>query len=423
MDGLPGAGGPHIEPAGVPFEGVIRGCFLFTGERLIPRGGVQIRAGRVAAILGSGEADPAGGEILDLPRALVHPGLLNAHAHLDLSGLEGRIPPGLPFPDWLSRVRCLRAEAGEAGLTDRARAGIRELVASGSTAVVDWSYGGHSEAPLRESGLRSVILWEVIGPWPQRASAAAAAARDWLAARTPGAGIVHGLAPHSPYLATGDLIRECKRLVGMGPFSIHAAELIAEEEFLRHGTGPLRGFLLGVGVPPEAIGPVMMGPVGLLDRLGVLYGALVIHGNFLGAEDIEILRRRRAAVVFCPRSHTYFGRPPHPLPDLLAAGVPVALGTDSSASNCGLSMAEEMREVRRQLPALGAREIFDLGTGVLAARHLPWIPGPGLEPGVRADLAAADVDGGQGDPLEAFLRPGSRAVLTMADGRKLFSVD
>ena len=62
MDGLPGIGGPHIELAGVPFEGVIRGCFLFTGERLIPRGGVRIRAGRVAAILGPEDADPAGGD-------------------------------------------------------------------------------------------------------------------------------------------------------------------------------------------------------------------------------------------------------------------------------------------------------------------------------------------------------------------------
>ncbi|MGH9362435.1 MAG: amidohydrolase family protein, partial [Thermoanaerobaculia bacterium] len=91
---------------------VVRGGWLWTGSRLIARGGVQVEGDTVAALLGERDPDPPGAPVVDLPRALIHPGLLNAHAHLDLSGLEGAIPPGLPFGRWLSRLREERERRG-----------------------------------------------------------------------------------------------------------------------------------------------------------------------------------------------------------------------------------------------------------------------------------------------------------------------
>jgi cytosine/adenosine deaminase-related metal-dependent hydrolase len=385
----------------------------------------------VAAILEKGEPDPTGAELIDLPRALVHPGFWNCHAHLDLSGLSGCLPPGLPFPGWLDRLRGHRRAAGPGGLESAARAGLAELARGGVTGVVDFSYGGNSERPILESGLRALVLREVIGPHGQKAEEASAGARDWLLARRPDPLVSYGLAPHSVYLATGELIRECRRL-SPRVFSIHVAELEAERELVVEGTGELRALLERLALEglaePGALQDYggrgeepVRGPIEWLDRLGALEGALLVHANFLEPGDAELIRSRRAAVVFCPRSHRYFDRPPHPLPDLLRAGVAAALGTDSSASNFGLSMAEEMREAHRLFPSLKPAELFALACGILLGGR-SGIPAAPLEEGRPADLAAAEIPAGTGeaDPLLAFIEEGGANLLTMVEGRILF---
>ncbi len=400
----------------------MRGRWLWTGERLIERGGVRIAGGEVAAIIAGNEPDPPGAEALDLPGALVHPGLFDAHCHLDLSGLGGAIPEGLPFSRWLLSVRELRKGLGEAGLAEAAVRGARDLIEGGATAVVDFSHGGLSEGAVRACGIRAAILHEVIGPSPARAVEAESAAREWLASRDPHPLVAHGLAPHSPYLVTASLLRGCRRLAARRPFSIHAAEIPGERELLLQGTGDLRDLLVEAGVDLSGFEPPGQGPISYLDSLGALEGTLIVHAGSLEPPDLSLLRRRGAAVVFCPRSHRYFGRPPHPLPSLLEAGVPAALGTDSAASGGILSVAAEMREARRSFPALSPRTVWDLGTGALlppGGLGLPWRPGL-LAPGRPADLAAAELAPGAGDPLAAFLDETPPCVLTMVGGRKIW---
>ena len=78
----------------------------------------------------------------------------------------------------------------------------------------------------------------------------------------------------------------------------------------------------------------------------------MIHGNYLDAEEIDLLgrQRRQMAVVYCPRTHDWFGHARYPLEKLLAAGAIVALGTDSRASSHDLSLLAEMRHVAREFP-------------------------------------------------------------------------
>ena len=85
--------------------------------------------------------------------------------------------------------------------------------------------------------------------------------------------------------------------------------------------------------------------------------ALVIHGNYLDRDEHEFLAAHadRMSLVYCPRTHAYFDHPPYPLAELLAAGVRVALGTDSRASNPDLNLLGEMRHVARTHAGRAAR--------------------------------------------------------------------
>ena len=84
--------------------------------------------------------------------------------------------------------------------------------------------------------------------------------------------------------------------------------------------------------------------------LAAAHRALVIHGNYLDDEEIALSgrkTRREMAVVYCPRTHAWFGHRRYPLEKMLAAGATVAVGTDSRASSPDLSLLAELRAVGR----------------------------------------------------------------------------
>src|SRR6185295_17366822 len=98
-----------------------------------------------------------------------------------------------------------------------------------------------------------------------------------------------------------------------------------------------------------------------LDYLRMLAEApssLIIHGNYLDQEELEFIgaHRSRMSLVYCPRTHAYFFHSAYPLGQALSAGVRVALGTDSRASNPDLSLLGEMRHIARAHPPIAAQE-------------------------------------------------------------------
>jgi cytosine/adenosine deaminase-related metal-dependent hydrolase len=114
---------------------------------------------------------------------------------------------------------------------------------------------------------------------------------------------------------------------------------------------------------PEVI-PRGIEPRQYLEWLGEAHRALVIHGNFLQPEDWQFLagRRERMTVVHCPRTHAFFGRGKFPLREMLDAGVRVAVGTDSRASNPDLSLWAELQHLFHNHPNVSGEEILELGT-------------------------------------------------------------
>ena len=122
------------------------------------------------------------------------------------------------------------------------------------------------------------------------------------------------------------------------------------------------------------------------------------------------------SVVYCPRTHAYFGHAAYPLAKMLAAGVNVVLGTDSRASNPDLNFLEEMRYVAEHHPQISPERIVPMAT-IHAAQALGLDARVGtLETGKRADLAVVALGSESADPYQTLFDKQTRNVATYCRG-------
>lgn len=362
-------------------------------------------AGRIAYVGARGGA-PNAGEVRDLGDAALLPGLVNAHTHLELTAMRGFLED-LDFVTWVRTLTRARAAVlDDDALLDSARLGVREGLLGGVTTFGDTSASGAPLRALVEAGARGVVFQEVFGPAPeQRAAAMAglqAAVARLRAVETPLVRV--GVSPHAVYTVHEDLLVDaCAWAVGEGlPLAMHLAESREETAFLREGAGPFADGhrARGIDVVRRAHSPVH-----LLVELGIAAVArpLLIHGAQFDESDVFLVARDGCPVAHCPASNAKLGHGVAPVVDLLAAGVTVALGTDSVASNNRMDLLDEARlAVLMQrartgrhdaLPASTALEMATLG----GARALGLADRVGsLEVGKDADLAAFRLDDPRG---------------------------
>jgi 5-methylthioadenosine/S-adenosylhomocysteine deaminase len=353
-------------------------------------GAVRIEGDRIVAVGARREVSAAGAVREELEDAAILPGLVNCHTHLEL-GAAGQVAAPA-FVDWLLAVRARRAALPASAQAAAAAAAARALLAAGVTCVGDVSTAGLSPAALAAAGLRGVVYREVLGVEPERAAGLLQAARVELAAMpSGGAWLLRGLSPHSPYACSEPLLRGAARLAARARVRVcmHVAESGEEREYLAAGTGDIPARLYpAVGAPPPPRRRARS-PVAYLDALGAMPAqALLVHAVHLDAEDLPRLRRRRARVAHCPRSNALLSGGVAPVPALLAAAIPVGLGTDSLAGVSTLDLWDEMRAaLAAQGGRLDAAAVLRMATlgGATCLGLERWVGS--LEPGKLADLA------------------------------------
>jgi cytosine/adenosine deaminase-related metal-dependent hydrolase len=365
---------------------IFSASWLFRGDGPPLRDGwVKVEGDRIVTT-GSG-VPPAGAEVRRFDGALM-PGLVNAHCHLELTTLRGRLDRGQPFPAWVGQMRETTSAYGPSDYHEAARAGIGQLLAGGCTAVLDVGNTGEAVRALAESPLRALAFIEALGLDPALADARLEAAAAHAAAVSPIGRFRPGVTPHAAYSCSPDLLRRVlahQRALGL-PVTLHACESREEAELFAAGTGPLAEFCLRIY--PDAPRHEGTTPIRWLESLDLLPdGAIIAHGNTLNAADMEILARRGASVAHCPSSHAFFGHPPFPYEDLRARGVNVCLGTDSLASGDSLSMLEQARLFRAIRPHLPTWEALATAS-VAGAAALGLKDSGALRPGSAADFIA-----------------------------------
>jgi aminodeoxyfutalosine deaminase len=362
------------------------------------RGGTfTVLDGRIAEISASAERKVD----IDLGNVAVLPGMVNAHTHLDLTALRGCIPPPTGFAEWLRQVVSYRRSSDALEWQSAVRSGMEESLLAGTTLLGDISTRGTSAPLLAASRLRSTVFHEIIGLTRPRAKETWNNAKLWLRTRAPTANCRVGLSPHAPYSVRRGLWRLAARC--SLPLAVHWAETREEDELLERKSGPVREFLEDMGAwdahgLPESRAWIEA-------QLRTVSRILYVHGNYLDRLRINsVMAVANSAVIFCPRTHAYFGHAPHPFLELLDAGINVALGTDSLASNPDLSILEEMRFLWRQpVGRLTGGQMLRMGT-LNGAMALGWERDTGsLAPGKSADWITVPLKGGSvDDPHDAI---------------------
>ena len=350
----------------------------------------------------------AGGPVDDLGNVAILPALVNAHTHLELSWMRGRVPPSASMPAWASSLIALRRSVSPEPVEPIADA-IGEARRSGTCLLGDVTNTLATYGPLRESGLRAVLFHELIGFGAPDPEALVRSAHERVAALTPAERLRLALAPHAPYSVSPALMQAIARSGSGRPFSIHLGESAQEVQFLREGTGEWRVLLERVGAWNPDWTPPGCGPVGYLDRLGLVNERLLaVHGVQLTDAELARLAEAGATLVTCPRSNRWTGAGEPPIDRFYASGVRVAIGTDSLASVDDLNLFTEMAEVRRLAPGIPASRILESAT-LAGARALGFAADVGsIEPRKRAALLAVQLPAGCRD-VEQYLVGGVAA--------------
>ena len=282
-----------------------------------------------------------------LPVAVIPP-LVNAHTHLEFSTLSEPIGPSSPFPEWIRSVvrwRIDHPDASRAGM----RSGLRECRNRCIAAIGEITTSDDAVRRLQKTSMDVVSFRELIGLLPDRIPDQIAAMNRHLDSRAtshePGSVRV-GISPHAPYSVNPDLfaaaVDTCR--AHSVPLAMHLAETTDELELLDTGTGHFAEFLQQIEQWDPQTLPRGSSILRYFEQLAKLPKSLAIHCNYLTDKEIEFLGQHpQIAVVYCPRTHHYFGHQPHPWRRIQAAGGTVVLGTDGRGSNPDLSIWKEVQ--------------------------------------------------------------------------------
>jgi cytosine/adenosine deaminase-related metal-dependent hydrolase len=339
------------------------------------------------------------GPIADL---CVLPGLVNAHAHLQIEPVDA---PRVFLP-WVRAVIAARLATSPAAMDAATRTAARQLLAEGVTAVGEIDSTGRTPRALAGTGLAGRCYQELTG-FHLDASASRKLVRDRRGEAV--SGLLAGLSPHAPYSVSPALFQAAAKATRH--LAIHCAELPEEQQFLREGTGPFADLLRNLGRLPAGFRAPRVGAVRWLERLGVLRpGTQLVHCQELERGDLARIAASGAGIAVCPGTIAWFSRTPPPVPKWLAAGIDVALGTDSRASSDAFSLRAELRAAARFWPELSPQQLFTMAT-VAGGRTLGRPRLGRLVRGGRADFLCVTA---RSDRALAHLEPFVHGELAVA---------
>lgn len=294
------------------------------------------------------------------------PGFINTHCHLELSHLKDRIARHTGIVDFGLSVIRQRNTVPEEEQLERMQQADRDMASQGIVAVGDISNTALSASVKQESGLYYHSFVELIALNPGRAELVFEAGKHVLEAFRQ-AGLAASLAPHAPYSCS-------KELIGLItaydysfklPTSIHNQESRAENDFFLHKTGDYLRLYESLGLPIDYFKASEKSSLQtVLDAFQKDTSTLLVHNTFSGPEDISAAQKTLNHLYWClcPKANLYIE---NTLPDvglLNAEHCTLTLGTDSLASNSGLSILAEIITLQESFPQIPLEALLKAAT-------------------------------------------------------------
>ena len=406
----------------------------------IERGGVLVSNGEIVAVAPALALAPLAETTIDYGNAVLMPGLVNVHTHLDYTLMRGLLEDIEFFP-WIRELTSRKAIVEPEDWIASATIGAAEAVAAGVTTLGDCTDSGAALSGAKALGMRGLIYQEVFGIDPKErlvgeivADLAEKVSR--LRRNAEGTLLEVGISPHAPYTVRGELFTALADYARTETLRmcIHAAESLAEGALFLAGTGGIAEMYGRRGI--EWLTPGQS-TVAYLERHGCLSPrTLLVHGVGVSASDRFLIAKTGVAWAHCPKSNAKLGNGVAPLGLLRGANGenPVGLGSDSVASNNGVDLFEEMRfavliqrAARQKISILSAKEAVEMATlGGAKALGLEAKIGS-LTPGKRADLCVVRTDGFHALPVYnpynalVYAAHASDVIATWVDGKQIYS--
>jgi 5-methylthioadenosine/S-adenosylhomocysteine deaminase len=419
---------------------------------------VELSGKHIKAVhrLPSGETGGAYSQALsDYGDAILLPGLINLHTHLDYSCLRAVDGEGGLFA-WIPRLMAVANGLSACQYRQSALSGAREALSFGTSTVVDASYTGQAAWAAAKAGLRALVGLELFGV---DENSAEAAWRRWLdryeswqedenGDQTLKDAVKDGLvkltvAPHAPYTV-------CPRLMKMAinwaderglPVLFHLSETVEEVEWVRDGNSKIDEFLLSrPGFVPNGLTDLnwrgqRLSPVEHLKRHQLFSkNFIAAHCVHVSEADVDELVAYGAHVAHCPRSNARLGSGAASLDRFERGGLNYGFGTDSCASTDNLDILAEARYAWLQRRAFKPSAVADGGFASageamlrLTAKAAPasgWGDEIGtIKPGKLADVAVFKIAeshcGAVDKPYDLLLWGGAHPVDLYVNGRKV----
>jgi cytosine/adenosine deaminase-related metal-dependent hydrolase len=356
------------------------------------------------------------GAAVSLEHAIVTPALINAHTHVELSALRGRVTGGEGFVPWVGKMMAARRQLDPDEVHDAIEKAARELVDAGTAAVGDVGNATDAIDALARHGLGGWFFHEVMGVGPD----AGQASFDRIAKGSHAFPSIRvAMAPHALYSTHASRLRDIAAYTrSRGDLvSLHLAEFAGERAFLRNRAGPLATALERTGLDLAGVVTAEDPIAAALDLSLTGPDVLAVHLADARRGELERLAATGTRTVLCPRSNLFIQTLLPPLFDVLAAGFRPALGTDSLASNTSLDVLAEAAALRFRFASAAPRTLFAMATAWGAdALDLPALGR--IAVGKRPGLLAFELRPGQ-TPVDPFVpllapRPPARRWLNRA---------
>jgi cytosine/adenosine deaminase-related metal-dependent hydrolase len=381
---------------------------IYAASCLLPINGSTVEGGAIAVenglILAVGKLKDLRkrftAPLLEFPDAVIMPGLVNAHTHLELThfpawlAMSGLDTTCCSYVDWIIRVIKVKRQTALDALSRSLLEGIKMSLQSGTTMVGDILSERRLIPAYKNSKLSGRVFLEFLGQ-DQSRSAQLLDTLDQDISSIP-ENFLPGISPHSPFTISQALLRALLDAARsrMIPLTMHLSESKDESTFFRASTGRIAEDLYPfIGWEEFLPEPMGITPTQWLDYSNALEpDFLAVHGVNLSKSDIAMIKDRGASVVLAPRSNHNLDVGKTPVREMLQAGIPLSLGTDSLASCDSLSLWDEMRFLLDAFPeSFSPSDAIKMAT-IGGARAIKRDREAGtLEPGKRADFIVMEI--------------------------------